>query len=170
MIKNYVHGKTAVFIDAANILYSQKDLGWKIDYQKLKNYLEKQIDLAGLYFYTGFVGNYKKQLKFLRKLRKIGYKVRTKKVKFIKLNNGKHVLKGNLDVEMALDTIDDIDDYQTAILLTGDSDFACVIDRVKKAGKRVIVMSTKGHIAIDLIKRAKYINLKKLKRYIRYKE
>jgi len=30
-------------------------------------------------------------------------------------------------------------------------------------GKRVIVMSAKGHISRELIERAKYINLKKLK-------
>jgi len=42
MLKKYTKGKVAVFIDAANILYSQQTLGWRIDYQKLRDYL--QID------------------------------------------------------------------------------------------------------------------------------
>jgi len=31
MIKNFVKGKTAVFIDASNIYFAEKTLGWRID-------------------------------------------------------------------------------------------------------------------------------------------
>ena len=38
-IKNLkLKGKTAVFIDAANMFYAQKTIGFKIDYKKLKRY------------------------------------------------------------------------------------------------------------------------------------
>ena len=40
MISKFVKGKVAVFIDAANILYSQQTLGWRVDYQRLKTYFE----------------------------------------------------------------------------------------------------------------------------------
>ncbi len=39
MISRYVKGKTAVFVDASNIYFSQKSLGWKIDFKKLKKEL-----------------------------------------------------------------------------------------------------------------------------------
>jgi len=51
--------------------------------------------------------------------------------------------------------------------MSGDSDFAAVLDVVKKRGKRVIVMSTKGHISKELLNRAKYVNIKKLETVIK---
>ena len=41
MIKQYTNGRATVFIDAANILYSQQTLGWRVDYKKLKEYFVK---------------------------------------------------------------------------------------------------------------------------------
>ena len=49
-------------------------------------------------------------------------------------------------------------------------DFAPVIDRIKSLGKRIIVMSVKGHISKELLDRAKYVNLKKLRNSIELKE
>ncbi len=64
---------------------------------------------------------------------------------------------------MAFEMDDTKEKYDTAVLLSGDSDFAVPIDRIKKVGKRIIVMSTRGHIAKELLERAKYIDLRKLK-------
>ena len=83
MISKFVKGKTAVFIDAANILYSQKTLKWRIDYLKLKKYLEKEVDLVSLKYYTGKVGALEKQLSFLDKLQNMGYRVASKEIKLI---------------------------------------------------------------------------------------
>jgi len=76
--------------------------------------------------------------------------------------------KGNLDVELTIDVIKNMGSFDTLILLSGDSDFAPLLDTVKAAGKRVIVMSTKGHVAKELLERAKYVNLKNLKAEIAY--
>jgi len=65
-----------------------------------------------------------------------------------------------------MDMLDYIAEYDTAILLSGDSDFAPILDRIKSRGKRVIIMSVKGHISKELINRAKYVNLKKLRNQI----
>lgn len=50
--------------------------------------------------------------------------------------------------------------------MSGDSDFAPLLDELKEKGKWVIVMSSKHHISKEFIERAKYINLKKLKNQI----
>ncbi|MDD2731644.1 MAG: NYN domain-containing protein [Candidatus Pacebacteria bacterium] len=68
MISKFVKGKVCVFIDAANILYSQKNLGWRIDYQKLKTYFEQECELVELYLYTGKIGKDHKQAKFLNRM------------------------------------------------------------------------------------------------------
>ena len=80
-----------------------------------------------------------------------------------KYRSGMRVWKNNLDMELAFEMDDTKDKYDTAILISGDSDFATPVDRIKKARKRIIVMSTRGHIAKELLERAKFVDLRKLK-------
>lgn len=163
MISKFIKGKVYVFIDAANILYSQQSLGWRVDYNKLKKYFEKECNLGKLFFYTGKIGTDHKQNRFIQKMKKYGYIVKTKEVKFIKITLDTYEKKGDLDVDLAIDVFKHMNEFDTCILMSGDSDFAGLVDELKTRGKRVIVMSTKGHISRELIERAKYINLKKLK-------
>ncbi len=167
MIKEFVTGRVCVFIDAANILYSQQTLKWRVDYEKLKNFFVQELNLVGLYFYTGVVGENDKQRKFLEKLKNLGFQIRAKEVKRIKISKNEYQWKGNLDVELAIDVLENIDNFDTMILMSGDSDFAPLLDAAKKRAKRVLVVSTKGHVSKELLERAKYINLKKLRDYIR---
>lgn len=166
MISKYTKGKVAVFIDAANILYSQQTLGWRIDYQKLRDYLKSQTKILGIFYYTGKVGALEKQIKFIKKLERLGFSVISKEVKFIKIDGGRLLPKGNLDVELALDAFRLADDYDTLLLFSGDSDFGYLLDLLKQKGKRVLVVSTRGHISKELLERAKYIDLRKLKKEI----
>ena len=168
MIKQFVKGKACVFIDAANILYSQQTLGWRVDYKKLKEYFESECDLRAIYFYTGRVGADNKQNSFIKKLEKFGYIVKAKEVKRIKISKNAYEWKGNLDVELTIDVIGNMNNFDTLILMSGDSDFAPLLDAVKGQHKRTLVMSTKGHISKELLDRAKYINLKKLKDFITF--
>lgn len=167
MIQKYVKGSVYVFIDVANIFYSQKTLGWRISYQKLKQYLERECDLKGLFIYSGFFSGDEKQKKFLDLLDILGYKVITKPVKRILTKKGEYEYKADFDIEIAFDMVDNVNNYDIAFLFSGDSDFAVVLDRIKSQGKRIFVFSTRGHISIELIKRAKYIDLRKLKDYVR---
>lgn len=168
MINKFVKGRVYVFIDAANILYSQQTLGWRVDYKKLKEYFEKECDLHAIYFYTGRVGENNKQNAFLKKLEHMGYIVKAKEVKRIKVSKSAYEWKGNLDVELTIDVLGNINNFDTLILMSGDSDFAPLLDVVKAQHKRTLVMSTKGHISKELLDRAKYISLKKLKDFIAY--
>ena len=162
MLREFVKGKTAVFIDAANIFYSQRTLGWYIDYEKLVDYLRQETKLVELRYYTGKVGTVEKQMSFIKKLESLGYNVTAKEVKFIR-SDGTLIPKGNLDVELALDAFRLKDIFDTFVLFSGDSDFAYLLDLLKQAGKRVLVASTRGHVSKDLLDRAKYIELRKLK-------
>lgn len=168
MIHKYSNGRVYVFVDAANILYSQQTLGWRVDYAKLKEYFQKECGLEAIYFYTGRVGANHKQNAFLKKLEQLGYIVKAKEVKRIKVSKSAYEWKGNLDVELTIDVLGNINNFDTLVLLSGDSDFAPLLDAVKSKKKRAIVMSTKGHISKELLNRAKYINLKKLQEKISY--
>lgn len=172
MIGEFIKGRVYVFIDAANIFYTQKTLGWRISYEKLKNYFQKEAgaQLGKLFVYTAHDSDRPQQKKFLDMLEINGYIVKTKPVKRIRVGKGVYQWKGDFDVELTMDALDCIEKFDTAILLSGDSDFAPVVQRLKGKGRKVIVMSAKGHISRELIRLSdKYINLKKLKKEIELK-
>lgn len=161
-------GKVAVFIDAANVFYSQRTLKWFLDYQKLQDFLNSSLNLQGIYYYSGQMRGQDKQLKFINRLKEIGIHVFEKEIKFIKLKNHQMLHKGNLDVELAIDAYRMSSNYDTLFLFSGDSDFAYLIKLVKEKGKRVVVFSTRGHISGELLSLAKYIDLRKLKDELSY--
>ncbi len=164
MIHKFIKGKVYVFIDVENIFYSQRNLGWKISYEKLMKYFKKECQKVKCFAYSGLDENNTKQKKFLDMLEINGYVVRRKVVKKINLGHNKYKWKSNLDVELALEMVELIDKYDTAILMSGDSDFVTPLDKIKQKGKRVIVMSTRGRVAKELLERAKYIDIRKLKK------
>lgn len=165
MLRQYVKGRVYVFVDAENVFYSQRTLGWRISYQKLMSYLKEECGSEiKCFVYKGIDEFNMGQRKFLDMLEINGYILRTKVVKKIKDHkSGKEQWKGNLDMELAFEMDDTKEKYDTAILLSGDSDFALPIDRIKKAGKRILVISTRGHISKELLERAKFIDLRKIR-------
>src|SRR3989344_1039510 len=168
MIRKYATGKTAIFIDAANIFYSQRTLGWRIDYAKLALYLRDRCDITGIHYYTGMVGSAEKQRAFIQKIQSLGYEVTAKEVKFIHVAGAPDIPKGNLDVELALDAFRLRGSFETFVLFSGDSDFAHLLDLLKRENKRVIVVSMRGHVSRELLERAKYIDLPKLRELIEW--
>ncbi|MFH0740150.1 MAG: NYN domain-containing protein [bacterium] len=173
MINKFTKGKTAVFIDASNIYFSCKTLGWKVDYKKLFNYFKTNTELVRIAFYSAINPENEKERKFQDFLEMNGYIVKRKKVKFIKDKNeetfGGHN-KGNIDVELTIDAVHLKDFYDTFILMSGDSDFESLIKYLKVYNKRCIVISAKGHVGIELIQQAKFIDFKKIRNEIELKQ
>lgn len=167
MIKKFVKGRVYVFVDVENVFYAQQTLGWKISYEKLIRYLKKECgNRVKCFAYTGVDEYNSKQKKFLDMLDINGYIVRSKVVKRIRTGAGKYKWKSNLDVELALEMIKLKGKFDTSILVSGDSDFAVALDWLKESHKRVIVMSTRGRVARELLERAKFVDLRKLKKQI----
>ncbi|MCX6736503.1 MAG: NYN domain-containing protein [Candidatus Parcubacteria bacterium] len=170
MLHKFKKGRVYVFIDAENVFYSQRTLGWKISYQKLMQYFKKECgNDTKCFIYSGKDEHNIKQSKFLDMLEINGYTVCTKVIKKIKNREGGYHWKNNLDIELAFEMDDMKNQYDTAVLISGDSDFATPIDRIKKAGKQIIVMSTRGHISKELLERAKFIDLRKIREEISQK-
>lgn len=130
-------------------------------------YLKKECgDDIKCFIYVAYDENKQGERKFLDMLDINGYILRTKAIKKIRLSKSRDKHKGNLDMELAFEMVEFSDKYDTAMLLSGDSDFSVPIDRIKKKGKWIIVISTRGHISRELLERAKYVDLRKLKNEI----
>ena len=159
-------GKTIVFIDATNIIYSLRSLGWKIDYKKLQKYFKRRVNLIDIYFYSAYAKEAKSQRGLFEMLSRKGFILRTKPLKYIKQKGKIIKIKGDIDVELAVDMIDLLRKYNTVILMSGDSDFTALVNYIKGKGKKVIIISTKYHVAHELIEAAdKYFNLRDFKRF-----
>jgi len=166
---SYKKQRVALFIDAANLFYTQKKLGWDIDYEKLYKHFTNNFDIYNAFYFTGIKDNKGKW--FHRKLNQIGYTIRSKEVKSIidhaTMNKTE---KCNLDIEIVIDMFNTVDNYDKAVLFSGDSDFERAIELIRSRGKRILVVSTYGMIASELINAAdKFIDLKTLKSQLKKK-
>lgn len=162
MIKEHVEGKVIVFVDAANLESSLKDLDWHMDYKKFYNYFKNNIELVEIRFYSASFGN-KSHNNFFTVLKRIGFQLVTKKLKII-FDGERSINKANFDVEITLDARNIIDKYDTLVLFSGDSDFEYLVKFLRMRNKKIVVVSSRYHIAKELIKCCnKYIDLNKLK-------
>jgi uncharacterized LabA/DUF88 family protein len=160
-ISSYVKGNVIVFIDAANLESSLKDLKWSMDYKKLYEYFKNNTKLVGIRFYSVSFDNIAHN-NFFTVLKRIGFKLVTKKLKIIYTGKN-NIRKANFDVEITLDALNLIDKYDDLILFSGDSDFNCLIKFLRVKRKNIIVVSTRYHISKELIECCnKYIDLEKL--------
>lgn len=139
-----------VFIDAANVIYSLRDLGWKIDYKRFQEFFRTKSKLVDIYFYTAFFNTDVGRKNMLEMLSRKGFKIRSKEVKSIKTSGG-IMHKANCDVELTMDAMTLYPHFDTAILLTGDGDFVPLVKFLKSKVKKVIIISTRGHVARELV-------------------
>lgn len=162
--KMHLCGKVAIFIDAANIIHCYKDTKWKIDLKKLKKYFEAKCNLVGIYYYSAYFEENTRQQAFFEMLSRKGYILRMKKIRKITNNDGTITLKGNCDTDIVVDAVSIMKDYDTAAIMSGDSDFVSLVNLLKGNGKKVIIISTRWHVAKDLIMAADhYVDINKFK-------
>lgn len=171
MISKYLKGKILVIIDAANLESSVKSLGWWIDYIKLRD-LFKNGNLVEIRDYCVH-HNTDNQNKFFTFLKRNWFVLITKPLKIIKAEDISRgdIRKANFDVEIAVDTMELIDNFDTLVLFSGDSDFDYLLKKLRSENKNILVISTKYHVSKELIENSdKYIDLKKLKHLIERKK
>ncbi len=147
--------RVSVFVDGANMFYTQKKgLGWFFDPTKILKVLCAGYDLTDAYWYMGVKQPAEgKDENFVRFLAYSGYVVRTKPLKTIyDYESGTSTQKANLDVEIVMDMFNTIDNYDKAILLSGDGDFERALELLRARGKELCVVSTPSWVAVELRK------------------
>ena len=165
-------GRILVVIDAANLEHSVKSLGWWVDYKKLFAFFKARAHLVEIRHYCPSF-NDERQNNFFTVLKKSGFRLITKPLKIITEIDAAsgHLRKANFDVEIAVDTTASLQDYDTLILFSGDSDFDRLIKYLRQKGKKIIVVSSRYHISKELIESSnRYIDLKKLRAEIERKK
>ncbi len=142
--------KTYAFIDASNIIYGTRDEGWKVDFKKLFKYLTERYRCKKVYYFAGLEEENKKQQKFYKLLDKIGYVLKLKQVKLYRQDGGRIVRKANCDVDLTFYAMRDKEKFDRAIFLTGDGDFAILLEYFLSIKKKVIVFANKRRTAKEI--------------------
>ena len=137
--------KTALFIDGSNFYAATRSLNMDIDYAKLHAYFSQDTNLIRAYYYTALPED--QEFSPLRPLIDWldynGFAVVSKLTReFTDHESGKKRIKGNMDMEIALDMLKLAPFIDHAILFSGDGDFCRLLEDVQGMGVRVSVVST----------------------------
>jgi len=165
--------KAKVYIDGANMFYTQKKLEWFSDWKKVKDYLKEKWDVLEIRYYTGVRPDDEKMASFLIYLDNVGITTHTKPLKTIKISenhplkklyNYPEIYKSNCDVEITTDILLERANTDEIILFSGDSDFQYLIKKLKDLGKRVIIFSSRKTISWEIkLEASEYIYLEDIK-------
>jgi len=157
-------GKCGVFIDAANLSSSAQKFGLTVDYKKLSKYFLSLSTHSFLRYY-GPTFDAVKQQQFFGMLNAKEYRIITKPIKVIHDYHTKEdIRKANFDVEIGVDAIRFVKNYDVFVLFSGDSDFRYLCQYLKKVKKTVVVFSTRWRISRELVEIADhYFDIKKYK-------
>ena len=143
--------KAKVYIDGANIFYTQRKMGWSLKWKKVINWLRKEFDIVEFRYYVSLKKGDKSMLKYIAYLKDgLKFTVLTKPLKKIQTEEGRWVYKGNFDVEITADMLGDNSSFGSVILFSGDSDFAYLGKLMKKRGKKFLIVSSRKTISWEL--------------------
>src|SRR5664279_836466 len=136
--------KIALFIDGANLYAAAKSLGFDIDYKKLLQEFQSKGYLLRAYYYTALAEDqeYSSIRPLVDWLDYNGYTVVTKPTKEFVDATGRRKIKGNMDIELAVDVMEMVDAVDHFVLFSGDGDFRSMVEAVQRKGRKVTVVST----------------------------
>ena len=136
--------KIALFIDGANLYAASRNLGFDIDYRKMLTFFQKKAYLLRAYYYTALIEDqeYSSIRPLIDWLDYNGYRVVTKPAKEFTDPSGRRKVKGNMDIELAIDAMELVETVDHFVLFSGDGDFRSLVDALQRKGRKVSVVST----------------------------
>ena len=136
--------KIALFIDGANLYAASRSLGFDIDYKKLLIAFQKRGYLLRAYYYTALIEDqeYSSIRPLIDWLDYNGYRLVTKPAKEFTDASGRRKVKGNMDIELAVDAMELSDTVDHFVLFSGDGDFRSLVEALQRKGRKVSVVST----------------------------
>jgi len=140
----YRDDRIALFIDGSNLYSAARSLGFDIDYRKLLSEFASRGKLARAYYYTALMENeeYSPIRPLVDWLEYNGYTLVTKPTKEYTDASGRRKVKGNMDIELAIDAMEMADHVDHLVIFSGDGDFRSLCAAIQRKGKRVSIVST----------------------------
>lgn len=136
--------KIALLIDGANLYSATKALGFDIDYKRLLKEFQSRGYLLRAFYYTTLIEDqeYSSIRPLLDWLDYNGYSVVTKLAREFTDAQGRRRVRGNMDIEIAVDAMELAEHVDHIVLFSGDGDFRSLVEALQRKGVRVSVVST----------------------------
>ena len=116
------------FIDSQNVHLAIRDLGWTLDWARFRRYLTDKYDVETAFVFIGYVPGNEGLYAYLQRA---GFVVIHKPT--LEVRRGRDVIiKGNVDAELVLHTMIEWNNYDRAVIVSGDGDFHCLIEHLIK--------------------------------------
>lgn len=129
------------FIDSQNLNLGTQKVGWKMDWRKFYQYLQKEYGVTKAYMFVGYIPEFEDMY---HQMHDFGYLVvlkpthdMTKPLQADKSeeNGEKKPVKGNIDAELVLWAMKEFNNYQKAVIVSGDGDFFCLLEYLEEKQK-----------------------------------
>ena len=121
------------FIDSQNLNLSIQSVGWKIDYNKYRVYLKEKYNVSKAFLFIGYIeGNNS----LYQRLQEADFICIFKPTLVYK--DGK--TKGNVDAELVLHAMIEYQNYERAVIVSGDGDFHCLVTHLIQKDKLKAVL------------------------------
>ena len=151
------------FIDGTNLHLTYEYLEWRLDYRKLRTYLEKRHSVTTAYYFLGFV---KGNSNIYKDLEEYGYTLKFREISKNKIDAiicphchqivepAKDKTKCDCDADLVLQVMDDISKYDKAILISSDGDFDNLVRKLLQVNKLKLVLAPCKAGCSKLLKKA----------------
>jgi len=140
-----VNKRVGVYIDSANLYYSTNKANIKLDYFQIARWFQEHCNLTCLNFYTAYDPLDDRQQNFFEDLEKAGYKLIKKPIKVFG-----DMIKGNMDIELAVDALMNKDNYDIIVLISGDGDFFYLVQALEHLSKKTVILGVGGFTSYEL--------------------
>jgi len=140
----YRDERLALFIDGSNLYAAAKALGFDIDYKLLRQEFMRRGKLLRAFYYTALLESedYSPIRPLVDWLQYNGFSMVTKPAKEFVDSMGRRKVKGNMDIELAVDAIELAPHVDHMVLFSGDGDFRPLVEALQRRGVRVSIVST----------------------------
>lgn len=140
----YPQERLGLFIDGSNLYAAARALGFDIDYKRLLEVFANKGHLIRAFYYTALIEDqeYSPIRPLVDWLDYNGYTMVTKPTKEFTDAQGRRKIKGNMDIELAVDVMEMAQYLDHVVIFSGDGDFRRLVEAIQRKGVRVTIVST----------------------------
>ncbi len=140
----YQNERIGLFIDGSNLYAAARSLSFDIDYKRLLSLFSRKGRLIRAFYYTALIEDqeYSPIRPLVDWLDYNGYTMVTKPTKEFTDSAGRRKIKGNMDIELAIDVMEMAPHLDHIVIFSGDGDFRRLVEAIQRKGVRVTVVST----------------------------
>lgn len=165
------------YIDSQNVNVTTQKNGWKMNWQRLRDFLAEEYGVTKAYMFIGYVPEFESMYE---QLHEQGYAIVLKPTFDMTRprpdqddvpEEEKRPIKGNIDAELVLWAMKDLPEYDKAIIVSGDGDFYCLVEYLDQQGKLAKILAPTGHYSSLYNKYESYVErLDNYKRKLEYRD